>query len=455
MNISNLFLVAGVFLCSSALAGEKILLGDALADLDLQAQKTISDARLAGDLVLENAALKLATAIDLARVNYSQALKETLDSVDPKISNFMGEINALMHQIEEIDGKAQCISNNVALEIKTVLSSMPLVDSGPPSIQSVSGFELTYGNDLLLRISGTDIHPASENYKTEATVHSKDNGGDVIPSSIKIPKSGNMEIMVPKVHFEPYFQDESVTFFPIEVEISRFKKRWYGLLPLIDNFDLSTQKISLDIVLLPEKSAKLKVTATVPVFGWSKTASETVSWTGPNHHCSDDCGGHYGGWSQQASRVLPGGNQSHPQEGDQRIISVSGLSCQGAGCAYDTDRTTWIDSNNRRAIGKYRARSRPTTNSFVFQYQTWSLLGTEAFEQDFSLRRGLVSELFLPVNAENIIIQGVSSFNQPLSISADFGSDRNPVISNINTKVVGDKKIVSVVARDLLGFTCD
>lgn len=445
---------AAVLMCTQVVAEEKILLGDALAELDSQAQKTISDARLSGDLVVENAALKAANAIDLARANYSQALQETLDGLDPNISNFMGEMNAFLAQIETIDSKAKCISDEISLEIKSILSGVPFISSGSPAIQSVSGVDLAARNDLRLKISGTDIHPTSGNFRTEAAVRKGVSGEGVLPITYSVPKSGEMEIVVPEGFFAPYFKVDTVSFFPIEVDINRITKKWYGFIPFVDNFKSETQTISLNIVLLPDKAAKLKVTAVVPVYNWSNPRSETVTWTGPNFHCSDDCKGHYGGWSQNASRILPGGNVATPSEGDQRIVFLSGLRCEGGGCPYNADASTWVDSNDRRALGKYRARSHPTTNSFTFDYETWSLVGNDSFEVDVELLRGRISEVSLPKSARNILIQGVSAYNQPMSLSADLGSDRNPVISNVNQEVVGDEKIVSIAARDLLDFAC-
>ena len=447
-------LVAGLLVCTQGLAGEKILLSDALADLDAQAQKSISDARLSGDLVLENAALKVANAIDLAQTNYIQSLQKTLDAIDPEVSNFMGELNAFMEQIETIDGRVQCLSDDISLEIKSILSGIPLISSGAPSIQSISGLDLATDTDLKLKISGTEIHPETDTYKTEAVVRAGNSSDAYVPATSKVPLSGEIEVTVPKDLFEAHFEEGSVAFFPIEVDINRYTRRWYSFIPLVEDFNVVTQTVSLDVVLLPEKTASLKVTAVVPIYGWSAPKNETVSWTGPGHHCSDDCGGHYGGWSQMASRVLPGGNIANPSIGDQRIVGVSNLRCEGAGCAYNADASTWVDSNDRRAIGKYRARSHPTTNSFTFSYETWSLKGNETFTKDVELLRGRILEVNLPKSAENIVVQGLSAYNQPLSLSGDFGSDRNPVISNVNQEVIGDRKVVSIAATDLLDFAC-
>lgn len=441
-----------MFACGSLSvhAGSSFPLGRTLSDLEQRINGQITEAHRAGNDTVIRLFNELNNLIAIIRANYKTMLNETMDEIDPRLNQTLGSIRQVLVTAENLEGSIREIQDDLLIDSRQLLTDIKFLGLPDQFIQSVSGLAFHHNMVPTIKIQGTHIGPATEKRWVDFSVETPFSD-EPFPFYPYMPANNLVMLQLDESIFE-FFQSDMLVTLPLKITIRRSVRKSFLGFKWVDAND---QVLHLQATLIPEKVGTLRVKAEVPIYDWTDPRIETHGWQGPDCHCSSNCGGHYGRWSESYTRALHGGDVPDPEPGFQRVVSVSGLTCEGAGCSYDTDRSVTITNQGRRVRGKYRCRSRPTYNWFTWTYETYAEVSTKPLNQDFELLKGGLVTLKLPKEARAISIEGQDVYGRNFEI--DLSGPEAFVSGSLMVHVSSDRleenfRIVKLRVSDFSAF---
>lgn len=326
---------------------------------------------------------------------------------------------------------------------------MPLVNTGEDHIQSIRGDWFHEGQEYKLTIKGTGLTPRSERAWNEFVVLVN---ADTTSPQLNQFEEGRVEIVFDRALIDPHFTALQAVSLPISIHITRYRKVRYWI--FFTKTVVSNQVLNLNATLIPKIVAEIEVNGVRPIYGWGKKRTESTQWTGPNMHCSKNCKNWYGAFTEKYSRRLPGGNSASPKPGHQRVTKVYGLEHIGGPGGYDMDHATGISGDRTRAWGRYRARTRPTTYRFRWDYETYGLLRNQDVKRELRLEKGGSARVRFNKAVKGIVVKGQDLFGKRISLDPLAANNTDPLIRIGSNQVAGNVRILTIQTSQLVNNYC-
>lgn len=410
------------------------------------ASQLLAEGRETGNALLVRASNEVTVMADNTTRLLGEEIDQTLEKLSEENQRMIAALDRLRKQTQSLSRDAFDFKDAVSLDLRSLLQTVPFVDSESFYIQRIDGvtqLQASEGGDYRLEIWGIGLGPNSEASKSQLSLRLA--GKEVSEVIVQRTMANRALLIIPKRRLDGLFDKTKLKLVDTVVHVTRqVKKGWW----LWRKWHTRKYEVPFKISLIPELAGNLEVEWRTPVREWVHVGTETSGLTTGNHHCKRKCRGERTATGYSLSIKVAGTQRTPPLVGDRRLSDAK-VACVSGPCPWSRidDHGTYSE-HGTRITSRFTVWSKPTTWRLAATVHEYRNAGESSHNKTVPLWWGSTAVVEVDSDASYVRMRGTTLNGTKIDLVVGTVTQSGPVtIAGVQRDDGGPQRIVLQVAR--------